>query len=344
MYDLKILKSNTFDIPIISIGNLTVGGTGKTPTTEFLIKNLTSEYKVAILSRGYKRKTKGFILANEKSTVDDIGDEPFQIKQKFPEIIVAVDENRSRGIKKLQEIKPEIDLIILDDAFQHRKVTPGFSILLLDYTQPFLEDHYLPYGRLRDSIKEAHRANTILVTKAPRNIKPIEMRILAANVSLKPYQTLYFSSINYKNLLPVYNNANKPISINEINNNKLSIILVSGIGNIAPVLSFCEKQSNKLIHIKFEDHHKYTEKNISDIIKKYNSLEDQNKIIITTEKDAVKIKNIICENETVKNNFYYCPIEIEILNNECDDFKQQIKDYIIKDKEQHRFLTSKRQY
>jgi len=344
MYDLNIFKSKSFDIPVISIGNLTVGGTGKTPTTEFLIRNLISEYKIAILSRGYKRKTKGFVLAENSSTVEDIGDEPFQIKQKFSNIIIAVDEKRSRGISKLQEINPKVDVIILDDAFQHRKVIPGFSILLLDYTQPFLEDKYLPYGRLRDSIKEKHRANTILVTKAPKNIKPIEMRIMATNLELKAYQTLYFSAINYNKLLPVYKKATKNIQIKDIKDNNLSIILVSGIGNFAPILSFCKEQSHELVHINFPDHHKYSKNDISNIIEKYNNLKGTEKIIITTEKDAVKIKDIICEDENITNNFYYCPIEIEILNNECDDFKQQIKDYIIKDKEQHRFHTSKRQY
>jgi len=343
MYDLKILKSKSFDIPVISIGNITVGGTGKTPTTEFIIKHLSGKYKVAVLSRGYKRRTKGFILSNIKSTVDDIGDEPFQIKQKFPNITVAVDEKRVRGIVNLLKLNNNIDLILLDDAFQHRKVTPGFSILLLDYTQPFLEDYFLPYGRLRDSIKEKHRANTILVTKSPKNITPIEMRILATNLELKPYQTLYFSSISYNKLFPIYSSRNNSIEINDIAKNKYSVVLVSGLGNYMPILSYCKEQSHEVVHVKFPDHHKYIKKDITLITEKFNSISSEKKLIITTEKDAVKIRNISCE-EHIKKSFFYCPIEIEILNSEDNDFKKQIDNYIIKDKEQFRFLTSVRQY
>lgn len=344
MYDLKMLKSKSFDIPVISIGNITVGGTGKTPTTEFLIKKLEDKYKIAILSRGYKRKTKGFILANNNSSVEDIGDEAFQVKQKFPNIIVAVDEKRVRGIEQLQKLEPKIDLIILDDAFQHRKVLPGFSILLLDYTQPFLEDKFLPYGRLRDSIKEKHRANTILVSKTPKEIKPIEMRILATNLELKAYQSLYFSTISYNKLHPVFNVKAESFDIKTLKDNKYSVLLVSGIGNFVPILSYCKEQSAEVTHVKFPDHHKYTEKDILNIEKEFNKINSLNKVIITTEKDYVKIKSLTCKNEEVKNNFYYCPIEINILNNERDDFLKQISDYIIKDKEQHRFLVSTKQY
>jgi len=343
MFDLNIFKSKSFDIPVISIGNLTVGGTGKTPTTEFLIRSLKGNYKIAILSRGYKRKTKGFILSDNNSTVEDIGDESFQIKQKFPNIIVAVDEKRVNGIIQLQKLEKDIDIIILDDAFQHRKVTPGYSILLLDYTQPFLEDAFLPYGRLRDSIKEKYRANTILVTKATKDVKPIEMRIMATNLELKPYQTLYFSTIDYGNLKSVYSKE-KYLELDSIKENNLTVVLVSGIGNYAPMLSYCKGLSNEVIHIKFPDHHEYTKKDILNITNKFKNIESLNKIIVTTEKDAVKIKDVICENENVRNNFFYCPIEMLILNNENDDFTKQISDYIKKDKEQHRFLVSKRQY
>jgi len=343
LFDLKILKSKSFDIPVISVGNITVGGTGKTPVTEFIIRTLQN-CNTAVLSRGYKRKTKGFVLADNNSSVEQIGDEPYQINQKFTNITVAVDEKRVHGIEELQKLNKELDLIILDDAFQHRRVTPGFSILLIDYTQAFLEDHFLPYGRLRDSPKERHRANTILITKAPKDIKPIDMRIMATNLELKAYQTLYFSSIKYNNLLPVYNSIEEKANIESLKENNYSVILVTGIGNFAPILSYCENLVKEVVHIKFADHHKYTEKDIAVISEKFNNISSENKIILTTEKDAVKIRDISCNNTEMQSSFFYCPIEIEILNNEKEDFENQIINYLKKDKEQYRFLTSKRQY
>lgn len=344
LFDFKILKSKTFDIPIISVGNITVGGTGKTPTTEYIIKTLQENYKIAVLSRGYKRKTKGFILANSNSTIEQIGDEPFQIKQKFPNITVAVDKKRVHGIEELQKTNRNLELIILDDAFQHRKVTPDFSILLIDYTQPFFEDSFLPYGRLRDSHKEKHRANVMLVTKAPKDVKPIEMRIMATNLELKAYQTLYFSSIKYNNLMPVYNSGEQKKNIASIKQANYSIILVTGIGNFKPIFSYCENLVKDFIHLKFPDHHKYTQKDIKNISEKFNRLKSENKMIITTEKDAVKIRDISCNNKEMRNSFFYCPIEIEILNDEKEDFEKQLINIVKKGKEQYRFLTSKKQY
>jgi len=343
LFDLKILKSKSFDIPVISVGNITVGGTGKTPVTELIIRALHN-YNLAVLSRGYKRNTKGFILAENTSTVEQIGDEPFQIKQKFPNIYVAVDEKRVHGIEELQKTDIELDLIILDDAFQHRKVIPGFSILIIDYTQAFSEDHFLPYGRLRDNPNERHRANTILITKAPKNIKPIDMRIMATNLELKAYQTLYFSSIKYNKLLSVYDSGEQKATIQSLKDKNYSVILITGIGNFKPILSYCEELVIEVMHIKFADHHKYTEKDISNISEKFNSLNSGNRVILTTEKDAVKIKDITCNNIEMKNNFFYCPIEIEILNNEKEDFEKQIINFVKKGEEQFRFLTSKKQY
>jgi len=344
LFDFKILKSQEFEIPVISVGNITVGGTGKTPTTEYIIRILQDKYKVAVLSRGYKRKTKGFVLANEKSSVETIGDEPYQIKQKFPKIILAVDEKRTRGITNLQQLDIGIDLIILDDAFQHRYVKPGLSILLIDYTQPFFEDSFLPYGRLRDSSKEMHRADIILVTKAPQDIKPIDMRIMATNLNLKAYQSLYFSTLKYSKLISVFNNSISDINIETIKEKKYSVVLVSGIGNFKPLLEYCKKTVKNLIHIPFKDHHKYTEKNIESISEKFDSIDTENKLILTTEKDAGKIKNIFFENQEVKDKLFFCPIQFEILNGEKEEFDTQIISYINKDKNQYRFMTSKKKF
>ncbi len=341
LFDLKILKSHEFDIPIISVGNITVGGTGKTPVTEYLISILKENYKVAVLSRGYKRKTKGFILAENKSDVNSIGDEPYQIKQKFPQITLAVDGNRVRGIKKLQESDKKIDLIILDDAFQHRYVKPGLSILLIDFTQPFFDDYYLPFGRLRDSIKEKHRADIILLTKAPKDIKPIDMRIIATNINLKAYQTLFFSTFSYNKFYSVHKDINKTINIEDLKN--AVILLVTGIGNHKQILLQCSGISKEIIHEKYKDHHEYTESDMNNISKIFNNIKSENKFILTTEKDAGKLKRLICD-DNLKTKMFYCPIEISILNDDQDELNQRIFSYIKKDKGQYRFLISRKQF
>lgn len=197
LFNLGILKTQEFDIPIICVGNITVGGTGKTPHTESLINELKNDYRVACLSRGYKRKTSGFVLATANSTANDIGDEPMQIKAKFPEITVAVDANRVRGIKKLMQLPEKPEVIILDDGFQHRYVKADINIMLIDYNRPIYEDHLLPLGRLRESIHAKDRANYIIVTKCPQNISPIEKRIILKHLNLKAYQQLLFSSMKY---------------------------------------------------------------------------------------------------------------------------------------------------
>ena len=192
MFDINILKSKEFTIPVISVGNITVGGTGKTPHVEYLIRLLKDEFKIATLSRGYKRKSFGFVLANESSTVIEIGDEPRQIKQKFPEIAVAVDSNRVKGINKLLQSEKNLNAIILDDAFQHRYVSPGLSILLVDYNNPLKDDYLLPFGRLREQAGERQRADIIIVTKCPSKIKPIDQRLLEKDLKMFAYQKLFF--------------------------------------------------------------------------------------------------------------------------------------------------------
>lgn len=202
LFDWEVLQSKSFDIPIISVGNLAVGGTGKTPHTEYLIKSLCNQYNVAVLSRGYKRHTKGYVLATPESTARSIGDEPYQMHQKFPSVTVAVDEKRCHGIEKLLALqKPSIDVILLDDAFQHRYVKPGLSILLTDYHRLFCDDTLLPAGRLREPISGKNRAQIVIVTKCPQDIKPIDYNIITKRLNLYPYQQLFFSSFRYGNPL-----------------------------------------------------------------------------------------------------------------------------------------------
>lgn len=344
MFDFGILKSTEFNIPVITVGNINVGGTGKTPTVEYLICLFRGKNKIAVLSRGYKRKTKGFIIADKNASVQSIGDEPYQIFLKFPDITVAVDEERVNGIKSLINSGREIDLVILDDAFQHRYVQPALSILLIDYTQPFLNDYYLPYGRLRDNPEERYRAEIILVTKTPKTIQPIDMRIIAVDLKMKPYQSLFFSAIEYKSLKPVFENEMFAIDSETIKLKKYEILIVTGIGNPVPIIDYCKSLTEKIKILSFNDHYQYKRKDVENITKEFDLIENKNKIIVTTEKDAIRFRAIKFPNKKIKKSFFYYPIEMIILNNEKADLDKLIFHFIEKNNEQYRFLTSKKKY
>ena len=204
LYDTGILSTVEFNFPVICVGNITVGGTGKTPHTEYLAGLLRENFKVATLSRGYKRKTRDFRIASSSSLVSDIGDEPLQIFRKFPDILVTVDRNRVHGVNRILQGYPETEVIILDDAFQHRRITPGFSILLSDFERLIVRDHMLPYGNLRENKGNMRRADIILITKSPENISPIQRRLIVKEVNKSPYQNLYFTSFIYKPPVPVF--------------------------------------------------------------------------------------------------------------------------------------------
>ena len=309
-YDKGIFKSYSFDIPIIAVGNLSVGGTGKTPQIEYLIRLLQDNYQLATLSRGYKRKTEGFLLASEKETAATLGDEPFQMFQKFSKIQVAVDANRKNGIEKLlaQKIKP--DVILLDDAFQHRKVRAGLYILLTAYDDLYSDDFILPTGNLRESRRGAKRAQIVVVTKCPNTISEEEKQRIQSKLNLKSNQKLYFSTIAYDDL--VYD-ANNALPVSEI---KLKDkLLLAGIAK--PDLFFDYlKQSNDEVLI-FPDHHHFSENDIKNIDNKA-----KNQLIITTEKDYVRLSN-----STLQSAIYYLPIKSKFLFN-SDEFNKTINDYV----------------
>ena len=211
LFEMGILKSRSFSTPVISVGNITVGGTGKTPHVEYLVRLLKDQAKVAVLSRGYKRKTSGFVLADKDATVRSIGDEPFQMKTKFPNVTVAVDRKRTRGIDKLTsgDYVKDIDVILLDDAFQHRYVKPGINILLVDYHRLIIYDKLLPAGRLREPVVSKNRADIVIVTKCPKDLKPMEFRVITKAMSLYPYQQLFFSTHEFEALRPVFSKKPK---------------------------------------------------------------------------------------------------------------------------------------
>ena len=309
-YDKGIFKSYSFDIPIIAVGNLSVGGTGKTPQIEYLIRLLQDNYQLATLSRGYKRKTEGFLLASEKETAATLGDEPFQMFQKFSKIQVAVDANRKNGIEKLlaQKIKP--DVILLDDAFQHRKVRAGLYILLTAYDDLYSDDFILPTGNLRESRRGAKRAQIVVVTKCPNTISEEEKQRIQSKLNLKSNQKLYFSTIAYDDL--VYN-ANNALTVSEI---KLKDkLLLAGIAK--PDLFFDYLKQPKDEVLIFPDHHHFTENDIKNIDNKA-----KNQLIITTEKDYVRLSN-----STLQSAIYYLPIKSKFLFN-SDDFNYTINVYV----------------
>jgi tetraacyldisaccharide 4'-kinase len=337
LYNTGILSSREFDIPVICVGNITVGGTGKTPHTEYLISLLKKDFRVATLSRGYKRKSRRFLIASSSSRVRDIGDEPLQIFMKFHDITVAVDRNRVNGVTAILKEKPDTGVIILDDGFQHRKIRPGFSILLTDFQRLIIRDHLLPYGDLRESIKSMRRADIIIVTKSPENIAPIERRIIVKEINKAPYQNLYFTSLKYNDPVPVFKNNNSDSAITDFSRSKeMSIILITGIANPEPLNEYLKKRYGEVIHIDFNDHHVFTKRDIEKISTLWENIKSPLKSIFTTEKDAVRLREIINIAEPFRSSLYYIPVGIYFLNDDKDEFDNLIVDYVGKNKRNNR--------
>lgn len=337
LFDWGVFQSKSFNIPVICVGNLAVGGTGKTPHTEYLIKLLRDNYQVAILSRGYKRRTSGYVLATPQSTVKTIGDEPYQMHTKFPSVTLAVDENRCHGIEKLLHLKePTVDVILLDDAFQHRYVKPGLSILLTDYHRLFCDDTLLPAGRLRESINGKNRAQIVIVTKCPQDIKPIDYNIITKRLNLYPYQQLFFSSFRYGNLRPVFSqndsdavavdSENKEVPLSSLTD--ANILLVTGIASPTPILERLKEYTQNIDLLSFGDHHDFSHRDIQLVKERFKKLKSEQRIIITTEKDATRLLHHPAVNEELKPFIYALPIEIEILQNQQDKFNQHIINYV----------------
>ena len=337
LFNLRLLSSKEFDLPVISVGNITAGGTGKTPHTEYIAALLKAKFKVAILSRGYKRKTRGFYLVETTSTVRQVGDEPLQIKLKFKELIVAVDANRVRGIRRLIAMREKPDVILLDDAFQHQYVTPGINILLTDYNRLITKDSLLPYGRLRESASNKSRATIIIVTKCPAEIKPIDERIIIKELNVRPYQSLYFSRITYGDLIPVFKNE-VAAPIGELTDG-LAVLLVTGIANPTPFKKYITHGSHDLQEMIFNDHHQYTGKDIDRIKTKFDSIPNTNKIIVTTEKDMVRFRDLNSIPEEIRQSLYYIPVKISFMNNAGREFNRKILDYVKENKGNFNFYS-----
>lgn len=318
LYDKNLIHSYGFELPIIAIGNLNVGGTGKSPQVEYLIRILSPNLKLAVLSRGYGRETKGFVLADSESRAEDVGDEPLQFYKKFSGITVAVDENRARGVQRLLQLIPDLELILLDDAFQHRKVRAGYYILLTSFSDLYSDDLLLPAGNLRESKRQARRADTVVVTKCPEDLNFETRAEVQARLSLEKSQKLFFSEISY---------ADKVIGpTSDINVDQLSlyqVILVTGIANPNPLLEFLRSKSIEFQHLKFGDHHKFSDNDIHKIVFRFEKIQTSKKIILTTEKDYVR--NFLDVNQEV----YYLPIETKFLDGHTK-FDEIINSYVRK--------------
>lgn len=321
-FDLGIMKSREFDLPVISVGNLSVGGSGKSPMTEYLIRLLKHKYKVATLSRGYGRKSKGFRFVELTSSSSESGDEPLQFKRKFNDITIAVCEDRVEGIRRLEK---DHQLIILDDAFQHRAVRPGLSLLLFDYNDIFKFKMLLPAGDLREPVWEMDRADFIVVTKTPPGLDLSDRKHILDNLNLRNQQNIFFSYLEYGNLIPL----NSEMEERTLLSIKVSaqVILLTGIANPAPLLSELGGYTQHIIHHSYPDHHNFSQKNITKLVSSFNRLPGDEKLIITTEKDAQRLGSKEIKVLLDSLPVYYLPVEAEIHEPEKADFNHMIQTY-----------------
>ena len=320
LFDKNILKSTSFNFPIICIGNLAVGGTGKTPMVEYLLRILKNDYVIATLSRGYKRKTKGFGIASENTTALDIGDEPMQFHLKFPDVTVAVGEERLVAIPQLLHDRPKTQLIILDDAFQHRPVKAGLNILLTDYANLYTRDFILPAGDLRDLKKSAHRADIIIVTKCKHNLSEEERDLIIKELKPKSHQQVFFTEILYTHPHHLY--TKKEIDMSHSSD----ILLVCGIANPKPLNDFLTSHVHTYDMLRYPDHHIFDSGDLAEIKTQFGQIQSANKIIVTTEKDGVRLKKF--ENELKDFPVYVLPIQHSFMFNEAEKFCDIITQFI----------------
>lgn len=328
LFDHEVLGSTSFHIPLISVGNITVGGTGKTPHVEYLATLLGEEFNVATLSRGYKRRTRDFRIASAESTVSTLGDEPLQMKQRFPEMTVAVDRKRVNGVKKLMAFSPPVEVILLDDAYQHRSIKPGFSILLMDYNRPIHKDSLLPAGRLREPAFNSNRANIILVTRSPERIKPIELREYVNQLELSIGQHLFFTNMRYGALTPVFPDC-KQRDAEWFKSRVGGVIIVAGIAQPRSLRQYARSISTNISEVFFPDHHRYTRKDMERIALAFQKLKTGAKevLLLTTEKDAMRLRDHQ-PMEEIREAFHAVRIHVNFLNDDKEEFDRQILNYV----------------
>ena len=329
LFDLGIFHSHKCDLTTISVGNITVGGTGKTPHAEYLLEYLSKRVSTAYLSRGYKRSTTGFRIADEKSTASTIGDEAYQIYRKFENVTVAVDGNRINALKKLQQHKAEPKVVVLDDAYQHRKLHPDLNILLIDYNRLTYRDLMLPLGELRESSENTDRADIIIFTKCPNTMQPVDMLSTRTQINPFPYQTLYYTSLSYGEPKGLFTDKKIELYGKEV-------LLITGIAQPQHLHKHLEQYASLITALKYPDHHRFTSYDIQEIAEDYEGLANGNRVIITTEKDAARLISMEIP-ESIKNDIYTIGIEIEFLFNGKQNFNAQIDKFL---RNQNLYLTA----
>ena len=327
LFEIGILHSESFDVPVISVGNITVGGTGKTPHVEYLIELLKDKAKVAVLSRGYKRRTRGFVIADDNATAKTIGDEPLQMKRKYgDDITVAVDRKRCHGIRQLTSDEDGIDVILLDDAFQHRYVQPGVNILLVDYHRLIIYDKLLPAGRLREPLSGKNRADIVIVTKCPHDLKPMEFRVITKAMNLYPFQRLFFTCLEYRNITPVFGSGEQ--SLDSIDKD-CHILLLTGIASPQQMIEDLSPRCPHITPLTFGDHHTFTSSDVARINNEFAALPHP-KMIITTEKDATRLIAVEGLSEEVRGAMFALPVKIRFMLGQEESFNEKIIGYVRK--------------
>lgn len=331
-FDWKWIKSCSFTTAVISVGNITVGGTGKTPHVEYLLTTLQQHFKVAMVSRGYKRKSRGMQVASAQSTCKQLGDEPYQIHQKFPQVQVVADAQRCRAIQYIESQQPTTQVVVLDDAFQHRYVEPGMSILLVDYHRLITKDKLLPVGNLRESAANRYRASVIIVTKCPPTIQPIELRNLYNEMQPRPYQRIFYTYYQYASLKPLYSQIETVSLVNA------AVLLVTGVAQPQPMVDYLLQQGAHVSAISFPDHHDFTAQNWKVIEQRFQQLSGTQKIMVITEKDAARIAQSPCVPAALQSYIWVLPIKVCFLQDRAKEFNQYIIDYVSKNKRNSDFF------
>ena len=332
LFDVGILKTRTYQVPVISVGNITVGGTGKTPHVEYLIRLLRKKVNVAVLSRGYKRKSRGFLIAEQNTPMKEIGDEPYQMKQKVPDVTIAVDRKRTHGIDLLTQDKSAkgVDAILLDDAFQHRYVKPGVNILLVDYHRLIIYDKLLPAGRLREPLRGKDRADIVIVTKCPKDLKPMDYRVITKALDLYPYQQLFFTTLIYDDPSPVFPKEQSPHGVKTLEDLKgKNILLLTGIASPKQMTYDLKPYTEHITPLTYSDHHVFKSKDVARINQEFENLRSP-KVIITTEKDASRLLCTEGLSPEVRKNIYALPVRISFMLEQEEIFNETIIGYVHK--------------
>ncbi len=322
LFDWRLLPSKSFSIPVISLGNLSTGGTGKTPHVEYLVNYLRENYNMAVLSRGYKRKTRGFLIAGPNHTANEIGDEPLQICRKFPDIIVAVHERRRKGIEKIMEMHPEVNLIILDDAFQHRFVKPGLNLLLTEYYKPFFNNFILPCGNLRELKKGARRAHALIVSKTPRVFSPLDRKYFLEKLNKYQLEKVFFSTVEYGPWVPLLPECKKNTT------GYKTIFLFSGIANTSSIEEHLKRNCQELIVKKFPDHYQFSARDLEKLRQEFKDTFGRDKAIVVTEKDAMRLQQKVLLDKLKGLPVFFIPIKVVFHNGDQEKFEKLVDGFL----------------